>query len=149
MVFARLLFQNGAGNCKKGYLKECATEFETLADYVIPRNKQAPTYLSDLLISYTPSSSLRSSSKNLLKIPMYNFKSNGGRPFALASAVLWNSLPQSLRDLQSVETFKPKLKEHLRAYMKHCIYIIVVLFMNYILFLIDLVRQFVNLISLL
>ena len=84
-------------------------------------NKQAPTYLTDLLISYTPSRSLRSSSKNLLKIPMYNLKSYGGRSFALASAVLWNSLPQSLRDLQSVETFKRKLKKHLflQAYMEH------------------------------
>ena len=52
-------------------------------------------------------------SKNLLKIPMYNLKSYGGRSFSLASAVLWNSLPRSLRDLQSVETFKLKLKKHL------------------------------------
>ena len=76
---------------------------------------------ADLLISYTPSRSLRSSSKNLLKIPMYNLKSYGGRSFALASAVLWNSLPQSLRDLQSVETFKRKLKKHLflQPYMEH------------------------------
>ena len=52
---------------------------------------------------------------------MYNLKSYGGRSFALASAVLWNSLPQSLRNLQSVETFKLKLKKHLffRAYMEH------------------------------
>ena len=44
-----------------------------------------------------------------------------GRSFALASEVLWNSLPQSLRELQSVETFKRKLKERLflRAYMEH------------------------------
>ena len=32
---------------------------------------------------------------------------------SMASAVLWNFLPQSVRDLQSVETFKRKLKEHL------------------------------------
>ena len=31
----------------------------------------------------------------------------------LASAVLWNDLPQSIRDSQSVETFKQKLKTHL------------------------------------
>ena len=52
---------------------------------------------------------------------MYNLKSYGGRSFALASAVLWNSLPQSLRDLQSVETFKLKLNKHLflQAYMEY------------------------------
>ena len=82
---------------------------------------------------------------------MYNVKSYGGRSFALASAVLWNSLPQSLRDLQSVETFKLKLNKHLflQAYMEYWIYIVVVLFMNYILFLIDIIRQFEIIISLL
>ena len=111
-------------------------EFKILLITFKALNKQAPTYLTDLLISYTPSRSLRSSSKNLLKIPMYNLKSYGGRSFALASAVLWNSLPQSLRDLQSVETFKLKLKKHLflQAYMEHWIYIVVALFINYILF---------------
>ena len=68
-------------------------EFKILLITFKALNKQAPTYLTDLLISYTPSRSLRSSSKNLLKIPMYNLKSYGGRSFALASAVLWNSLP--------------------------------------------------------
>ena len=96
-------------------------EFKILLMTFKALNKQAPTYLTDLLISYTPSRSLRSSSKNLLKIPMYNLKSYGGRSFALASAVLWNSLPQSLRYFQSVETFKLKLKKHLflQAYMEH------------------------------
>ena len=84
-------------------------------------NKQAPAYLTDPLISYTPSRSLRSSSKNLLKISVYNHKSYGGGSFAFVSAVLWNSLTQSLRDFQSVKTFKRKLKEHLflRAYIAH------------------------------
>ena len=97
-------------------------EFKILLITFKALNKQAPTYLTDLLISYMPSRSLRSSSENLLKTPGYNLKSYGGRSFALAtSAVLWNSLPQSLRDLQSVETFKRKLKKHLflRAYMEH------------------------------
>ena len=64
-------------------------EFKILLITFKALNKQAPTYLTDLLISYTPSRSLRSSSKNLSKIPMYNLKSYGGRSFALASAVLW------------------------------------------------------------
>ena len=55
------------------------------------------------------------------KSRLMNLKSYGGRSFALASAMLWNSLPQSLRNLKSAETFKRKLKEHLFfwAYMKH------------------------------
>ena len=36
-----------------------------------------------------------------------------GLSFVLASAVLWNDLPQAIKDSQSVETFKQKLKTHL------------------------------------
>ena len=45
--------------------------------------------------------------------PVFNLKAYGGRSFVLASAVLWNDLPQSIKDSQSVETFKQKLKTHL------------------------------------
>ena len=76
-------------------------------------NKQAPSYITDLLIPYKPSRSLRSSTKNLLTKPVFNLKSYGGRSFALASTVLWNDLPQSITDSQSVENFKQKLKRHL------------------------------------
>ena len=76
-------------------------------------NKQAPNYITDLLIPYKLLRSLRSSTKNLLMKPVFNLKSYGGRSFALASAVLWNDLPQSIKDSQSVETFKQKLKRHL------------------------------------
>ena len=76
-------------------------------------NKLAPNYITDLLIPYKPSRSLRSSTKNLLTKPVFNLKSNSGRSFVLAAAVLWNDLPQSIKDSQSVETFKQKLKSHL------------------------------------
>ncbi|XP_068723844.1 uncharacterized protein [Montipora capricornis] len=74
-------------------------------------NKQAPNY--DLLTPYKPSRSLRSSTKNLLTKLVFNLKSCGGRSFVLAAAVLWNDLPQSIKDSQSAETFKQKLKRHL------------------------------------
>ena len=41
--------------------------------------------------------------------PVFNLKAYGGRSFVLASAVLWNDLPRSIKDSQSVETFKQKL----------------------------------------
>ena len=47
--------------------------------------------------------SLRSSTKNLLMKPVFNLKSYGGWSFVLVSAVLWNDLPQSIKDSQSVE----------------------------------------------
>ena len=76
-------------------------------------NKQAPNYITDLLIPYKPSRSLRSSTRNFLMKLVFNLKAYGGRSFGLASAVLWNDLPQSIKDSQSVETFKQKLKTHL------------------------------------
>ena len=50
---------------------------------------------------------------NFLMKPVFNLKAYGGWSFVLASAVLWNDLPQSIKDSQSVETFKQKLKRHL------------------------------------
>ena len=126
--------------------------FCTVLDYVenVDLSKRD---LTDLLISYTPSKSLCSSSKNLLKTPKYNLKPYGGRSFALVSAVLWNSLPQSLRDLQSVETFKPKLtcKEHsfmgLRGTLNlHCC---CTFYELHLIFNRDIVKEFVIIISLL
>ena len=76
-------------------------------------NKQAPNCITDLLRPYKPSRSLRSSTKNLLMKPVFNRKSYGGQSFVLASAVLGNDLPQSIKDSQLVETFKQKLKRHL------------------------------------
>ena len=73
-------------------------------------------YITDLLRPYKPSRSLPSSTKNLLMKPLlseFNLKSYGGWSFVLALAVLWNDLPQPIKDSQSVETFKQKVKRHL------------------------------------
>ena len=61
--------------------------------------------------------SLLSSTKNLLMILVFNLKSYGvrDRSFVLASAVLWNDFPQSMKDSQSVETFKQKLFYRVQA----------------------------------
>ena len=64
-------------------------------------------------LRYNPSRSLRSCTKNLSMKPVFNLKSYGGRFFVLASAILWNDLPQSIKDSHLVETFKQKLKRHL------------------------------------
>ena len=51
--------------------------------------------------------------KNLLTKAMFNIKAYGGRSFVLTSAVFWKDLPESTNVLQSVETYKQKLKRHL------------------------------------
>ena len=59
-------------------------------------NGSAPSYLSELVSSYTPSRSLRSSSKNLLCRRKTKLLQYGGRSFFSAAPKLWNELPDSV-----------------------------------------------------
>ena len=56
-----------------------------------------PSYLSDLIVPYQPSRSLRSSAANLLVVPDIR-SSIGRRSFSYAAPTLWNSLPTALRE---------------------------------------------------
>ena len=60
-------------------------------------NGLAPVYLSDVLNDYTPVRDLRSSSQNLLLVPMSNLKSYGDRAFSICAPKLWNFLPIHIR----------------------------------------------------
>lgn len=73
----------------------------------------APPYICDLLITYTPSRSLRSSDQNLLVIPRTRLSTVGGRSFSALAPKLWNSLPQPLRNCSSLPFFKTHLKTFL------------------------------------
>ena len=73
----------------------------------------APAYLSELLTDYTPSRSLRSSSKQLLNIPKINLKSYGGRSFSYVAPVEWNELPLHIKSCNTVDNFKKQLKTYL------------------------------------
>ena len=70
----------------------------------------APSYVKDLLQPYVPTRCLRSASHNLLKKPRYNLQSFGARAFSVAAPTLWNSLPLELRNVDSINVFKSKLK---------------------------------------
>ena len=71
--------------------------------------KYQPKYLSDLITSYETSINLRSQNKNLLKIP-YIMTTTGRKSFSYQAPVLWNSLPQPLREISETNSFKNKLK---------------------------------------
>jgi len=77
----------------------------------------APQYLNDLVQHYSPPRSLRSESKYLLSTNRYRLETFGGRSFKCYVPALWNSLPQSLCEVDSVETFKKNLKTFL--FKKH------------------------------
>ena len=75
-------------------------------------NNLAPTYLQDLLDDYSSVRTLRSSSKLLLKKP--RTKTNTGiRSFQYSAPEIWNSLPLSARQSESVVIFRKRLKTHL------------------------------------
>jgi len=67
----------------------------------------APACIEDLVDSYIPGCYLRSAKKNLLA--MSGFK-NGHRAFSVAAPLFWNSLPQHVRDADSLDIFKRQLK---------------------------------------
>ena len=73
----------------------------------------APSYLIELLIQYKPERTLRSSKKSLFYVPQTMTKSYGERSFSYAATVLWNNLPEYLRNIETYEKFRSNLKTHL------------------------------------
>ena len=73
----------------------------------------APVYLQEIIESYKPKRNLRSNSQNLLNQMRVRTKLFGDGAFAKAAPELWNSLPQSLRDITSLDQFKSRLKTFL------------------------------------
>ena len=73
----------------------------------------APSYLQELTQMYTPARNLRSSSKSLLISPSVKTCFYGGRSFQSAAADLWNKLPESVKSVNTTESFKRVLKTHL------------------------------------
>ena len=72
-----------------------------------------PAYLSNVLVTYQPSRSLRSSNEKLLKIPQLNLKTVGERSFRFLAPSIWNSLPCDLRNASTLSEFKANLKTYL------------------------------------
>ena len=72
-----------------------------------------PVYLSELLLPYRPSRTLRSQNNSLLSVPRFSLNTYGRRSFSVFGPTTWNSLPSSLRQLQCFSTFKKQLKTYL------------------------------------
>ena len=73
----------------------------------------APQYISDLINKYQPSRNLRSSTQSLLVIPKTRTSTYGKRSFRTAAATLWNSIPESVKTIDSLPCFKTHLKTYL------------------------------------
>ena len=72
-----------------------------------------PSYLSELLSPYKPTRTLRSQDASLLTVPRYSLNTFGKRSFTVMAPLLWNSLPSSLRQTDSLTSFQKNLKTHL------------------------------------
>ena len=76
-------------------------------------NDSAPNYMSNCIERYIPPRPLRSSKDTTrLIIPTSNYVHFGKR-FAVLAPTIWNSLPQNIRELPSMISFKAHLKTHL------------------------------------
>ena len=74
----------------------------------------APQYLQDLVKAYAPKRQLRSATDpTALVVQRMRLKTVGEKSFAYCAPIVWNSLPQGLREAGSIDTFKQRLKTYL------------------------------------
>ncbi|KAF7662785.1 hypothetical protein LDENG_00226180 [Lucifuga dentata] len=64
---------------------------------------------------------LRSANQGFLAVPRSQLKTKGNRAFTVVATQLWKSLPQSLREANSVHIFKKLLKTHLFSRFVFCL----------------------------
>ncbi len=76
-------------------------------------NGLAPQYLSELLSHHSPSRPLRSQNSGHLIIPRISKSTAGGRSFSYLAPKLWNNLPNTVREADTICQFKSRLKTHL------------------------------------
>ena len=77
-------------------------------------NGQSPTYISDTLtpVSRGPARGrLRSADTTDYLVPRTRSKL-GERAFCVSGPLVWNSLPESLRTVDCITTFRRRLKTH-------------------------------------
>ncbi len=93
-------------------IKHCI-DFKILLMTYKALNGLAPQYLSELLSHYIPSRPLRSQNSGRLIIPRISKSTAGGRSFSYLAPKLWNNLPNTVREADTLCQFKSRLKTHL------------------------------------
>lgn len=88
-------------------------EFKVLLQTYKCLTNVAPSYLSELIDRYAPGRSLRSSSQNLLRVPVARSKTYGERAFSIMAPKVWNALPLHIKNAVSVTQFKSAIKKYL------------------------------------
>ena len=88
-------------------------EYKMLSHTYRAIHRQAPQYLCDMMSVYQPARPLRSQLTLTLAVPRSRTKTYGDRCFPKPAALLWNSLPANLRDMNSISAFQRGLKTFL------------------------------------
>ncbi len=76
-------------------------------------NGLAPQYLSELLSHYSPPRPLRSQTSGHLIISRISKSTTSGRSFLYLAPKLWNNLPNTVWEADTLCQFKSRLKTHL------------------------------------
>ena len=101
--------QMNSSNNSTGFLIEWRIRFKLATLTFKALHSGRPPYLSDLLQYHESTRSLRSSSTHQLSVPRYNL-TFGSHAFRFSAPRVWNSLPISIRESQSLPTFRRHLK---------------------------------------
>ena len=88
-------------------------EFKILLLTFKALNNMAPVYIEELLVPYQPTRALRSQNSGLLVVPKVSKSRVGARAFSYQAPLLWNHLPLSVREADTICTFKSRLKTFL------------------------------------
>ena len=88
-------------------------QFKVLLIFYKVLHGSAPEYMCELIHVKQPSRTLRSSHQLYLDIPAARLRSYGDNSFMVAGPVLWNKLPETVRNARTLAQFKSCLKTHL------------------------------------
>ena len=76
--------------------------------------KHGPKYLRDLVVPLQPSRPcLRSEKNDRLLMPKTTCETFAARSFSIAAPTLWNSMPEEIKQITNLLSFKKALKTHL------------------------------------
>ncbi len=91
---------------------ECRIDFKVLLLTHKALHGKAPVYISELLV-FRQGRKSRSTELNLLFVPKTKCVTFGDRAFSVYAPRLWNTLPLSIRNIDSIDGFKSQVKTYL------------------------------------
>ena len=114
---ARLIHRDSGDQSVTGLMKdlhwlpvESRIVFKVLVLVYKCQNGLGPGYLTDMVTTYTPVRSLRSSTLRMLVVPRTRLRTLCDRAFSVAGPNVWNCLLSDIKDSGSLYLFKNNLQ---------------------------------------